>query len=207
MNNFLKTTLDLILDLPAEPIIAGIIIALLLALPGVGIYAALRRRGKEPAMALVGLAVVANLLGMVVASGYTRSASMAVRNPNSTRPPTRRQGGLPPRMPRSPEEFRPEVLQSKHLASRIFRDADVNLDGLLSADEAAAAASAFVRSVAGEDRDSIDPATLRELLRVGLRYSEFGPGRPVEDVRRGESRKAEPRSPKAVREGFVGAER
>jgi hypothetical protein len=188
--------LDSVLGLSAEPIIVGLIIALILALPILGVFAAFRRRGKDPAMALVGLAVVANLLGMIVASGYVRSTSTSGITPDSNRPPMRRGVGPPPRGFRGPEQQdRPEVSQSENLASRIMLDADVDRDGLLSAGEAAAAASAFVKSASVEDRESIDKATLRELLRLWLRHSQDAPGSPFDGFRSEAPQAEDRRSP------------
>ena len=187
MKNFLIATFDALLDMSPETIIAGVVMALLLTLPIAGVYAALRRVGKEPAMILMALAIVANVLGMVVASGYARSALTGRINRGSIRSGMPRDGGPPFGAPHWPEGGRGEGPRSTMMASLIFEDADVNRDGSLSADEAAAAASEFVKSVAGQDRDSIDSATLGESLRLRLRHQRADPGRPAEGLSPGKA--------------------
>jgi hypothetical protein len=195
MKSFLDAILNSVLDMSAPTILGWVFLALLLSSPIAGLYAALRGGRRNLAMPLMGLALVANLVGMVVASGHARSLSdanaRAVRTFAPRPPPPPPDGSSPP--PGGGPEFgRFEVPQSRSLGSRILAEADADHDSLLSPDEAAAAAAAFVRSAAVEGKESIDLATLRELLRLSLRKAGDDGGRAAgEDD--AASRKAPPK--------------
>src|SRR3954470_15020923 len=61
--------LDSVLAMPAEVVLGGVLLALLLALPVAGAYLAARRGKRDAAMTVVAASMVVNLVGMAIASG------------------------------------------------------------------------------------------------------------------------------------------
>jgi hypothetical protein len=174
MKDYLTAILDAITGMSPTTLIGGLLLALLLALPMALAYAGCRRKemeiemeiendaegnGDSRAMLLVVLAMVANLIGMAVASGHIAFLHKSNRAVANASPP-----GGPPGSQRPPGA-------SERRATRITRDifeaSDTNHDGLLSVDEAAMGAAVLIRA-AGEGKDSVDAQALSAALQQRL---------------------------------------
>ena len=179
MKDYLNAIFDTITGMSPTTVIGGLMLALLLALPMALAYAACRRKaagndaegeGDTHAMPLVMLAMVANLIGMAVASGYgafSLGLSRTAANP-SPPPPWASPGDRRP--PGPPEGM------AKGLTRDIFEASDANHDGLLSVDEATMAAAALIRTAAGEGKDTVDAEALSSALQERLRPPGRRPG-------------------------------
>ena len=177
MNNYLMAILDVISRMSSAAVISGFILAFLLASPMALAYAKCRRKeegndaeekeegndaeGKKEthAMLLVVMAMVANLIGMAIASGYStfsfRSAQLAAnQSPPRVGPRTQRPPGQPGGL-------------AGGVTRNIFETSDTNQDGLLSVDEATAAATALIR-IAGNGKDTADAQAIGAALQKHL---------------------------------------
>jgi hypothetical protein len=181
MNNYLMAIFDAISRMSSAAVISGFILAFLLASPMALAYAKCRRKeegndaeekaeekeegndaeGKKEthAMLLVVMAMVANLIGMAIASGYStftfRSAQLAAnQSPPRVSPRTQRPPGQPGGL-------------AGGVTRNIFETSDANHDGLLSVDEATIAATALIR-IAGNGKDTADAQAIGAALQKHL---------------------------------------
>jgi hypothetical protein len=190
MNDYLNAILDTITGMSPTTVIGGLILALLLALPMALAYAACRRKavgndaegkGDAHAMPLVMLAMVANLIGMAVASGYgaySLGMARAATNPSPPPPWVLPGDGRPPGPPDG---------LARGLTRDVFETSDANHDGLLSVDEATTAAAALIRTAAGEGKDTVDAEVLSAALRERLRPPGPRPGAAEEAIKKGQT--------------------
>src|SRR6266446_5046286 len=70
MNNYLRSTIDFLVERSPAEWIGGVFAALLLSLVLAGAYAVCRRKMGDATMPLIVLSLVVNLTGMVLAAGY-----------------------------------------------------------------------------------------------------------------------------------------
>ncbi len=156
---------NVLMDRSADELIGAVVIALALSLAATGLSMIGRRGAKKTAMPMIVLAFVANLVSMVLAAGHVaggKSRDKAVAHGGgvvlSVGPVHASAGAL--------------------LARKLFSKADADHDGLVSDDEAANAAAAFVREAAARPgRQSIDAETLESLLQNALATLPPPPGR------------------------------
>ena len=169
MKDYLNAILDTITGMPSAALIGGLLLSLFLALPMALAYAGFRRKesendaeanGDARAMPLVVLAMVANLIGMAAASGYSTYAHRSARSIANISPTWGAPGS--PRSPATAEG------RATRIARDIFDGSDVNKDGLLSVDEATKAAAELIRTAAGEGKDTVDAQTLSATLQKRL---------------------------------------
>jgi hypothetical protein len=162
MRPLFRSIAEGLMERTAEELIAGVFLALLLALAAGGAHTLARRKVKDTAMLVTILGLVANLVGIVLAAAYIR---MDVHRP-APAPSAGARGGE--------ARLRPTIGQIQSLAAEaiargVFEAADSDRDGRLSADEAAAASTRYLRAAearAGRpvDRDVI-AAEVRDLAR------------------------------------------
>jgi hypothetical protein len=157
MLDFLRSSLDAIVDRSPKELIGAVIISLTLSLAFAGLYALRRRTTSDRLTLMVVLSLGTNVAAMLVVLGYFTYAQnlkmKAVESVSHTRPPGPRGNGL-----------------ELHLSQRILDMADRDRDGSLSSQEATDAAALFVQtstSTSGQSR-RLDVSTLAEVLRGTL---------------------------------------
>lgn len=165
---YLNDVLDAVTAMPADAVIGGVFLALMLTSPLGLAYAVGRRRGKDVAMALVALATAANLIGMAIAAVHARHVE---NSPNAewARTPLD-SGALPqqsgPSGQRSRPPSRPRL--SDIIAARVtpslLSKGDTDHDGRLSTNEAAVAVAALIRSSASGKETSVDEREIRGMI-------------------------------------------
>lgn len=166
MDRYLESTVNMILDRSPEGLIGAILIALVLSLVVAGLYTLLHRRVSDASVLLTCLVLAANVAAMTIAGGYIQFARKGAGRSGGG--PAFRDGRfLPGAGPRGPG-----------MAGRILIAADANNDGVLSAEEATAAATRFVEEV-GHGKP-IDEETLRGAIRERLAPPGFFPPGPAE---------------------------
>jgi hypothetical protein len=154
--DFLATVGNTIVDRSSDELIGAVVIALGTALAMVGLYLVGRRKVSDNLTPLIALMIVGNLISMALAAGYV------VRARRNGRFPSR--GVAPARYPWHPSSPAPDLV----LLDTIFRAADKNHDGLISAEEASQSAAEVVRNSDSSGRGSVDSASLRALLQATL---------------------------------------
>ena len=116
----------------------GVFLALLLAMVGAGVYALARRKVKDTVPLLTVVCLIANLVAMIATAGYVRMRLRGTASrPNKGRPGRR-------------SARRRSATSRRGPAETIFQAADLDQDGKLSADEAAAASTRFVQMAEAE---------------------------------------------------------
>jgi hypothetical protein len=173
MSSWLSSSYDIMLEITSETLIGAMGLALALGVLVAGLDWLIRRKFREASTALVVLVMVSNLGVMLLAAGFVR------RTIGRAGPPGRSPAGR-----HQPNPFSPYPGPSPGpggLANRILRAADQDGDGKLTPDEAAAAASRFVKQ-AGQphDRESLDIRDLTDAILQRLNPAgELGPGPQV----------------------------
>ena len=149
MHNFLDALTNVVVDRSADELIGAVLVALGLALAFAGLDFITRRKARENRMPMIVLMIAANLASMALAAGYLvyhkKARGVSAHEANQT------------------AAVRLELM----LVESIFRAADKNGDGLLSSEEAAAAAADLVKEADHTGSGSIDAPTLEHALRPG----------------------------------------
>ncbi len=147
VGNYFVSLGNAVVDRSPDELIGAVIVALGLALAMAGLYQVGRRNFRENMMPMIALMIVANLLSMAVGAGYLAHVrgGKAVGPPHTIHPPF-------------------QHVTETFLVDAIFREADVNRDGLLSGDEASRAAGSFVRSVDPGGDGMLDPESLNQAI-------------------------------------------
>lgn len=146
MAAYLQTIYDLLFDLPAQVIIGGVMVGLVLSLILTGLYILLRRKAAEPMTLMAFLMLVGCTLSMAMAAGYMRYSRAARGIVGRGFYPAYR--ALPP------------VGPATFLSNRILSVADIDRDGRLSHEEASQAVVQFMQEADAERKGSLDSPTL-----------------------------------------------
>jgi hypothetical protein len=161
---YLDSVFNLVVDSSPQELIAGVLIALAIALVTSAGFAVGRRKVADPQVLQCLLVLVASLLSMTIAGGYVLHHEKRL----IAGPPDRPFHGHFA-LPHSPEV-------SRGLAKIIFVSADTNKDDRLSPEEAASAAETFVQTIDKGGEGSIGLYMLADAIR-------FLPGpHPMEQV-------------------------
>jgi hypothetical protein len=150
---YLDSVFNLVVDSSPQELIAGVLIALAIALVTSGGLAIGRRKVADQQVLQCLLVLVASLLSMTIAGGYVLHNEKRLTAGPNDRPS---HGHFPP--PHSPEA-------GLGLARIIFDSADTNKDGRLSPEEAASAAETFVQTKDKGGEGSISVYTLADSVR------------------------------------------
>ena len=168
MRRYLDSIALFLQERTAEELIVGVFLALLLAVFGANIHDLARRKVKDTVTLLTVVCLVANLIAMVATAGYVR---MRVRGGNFSNP-----SNTVVRPPMSRGQIRDLTIEV--LARTTLRGADLDRDGKLSADEAAAVAARFVRVVEAEAGRPVDWESLALGIKSRVRVFEAPPVDP-----------------------------
>jgi hypothetical protein len=160
MISWFQSATGLVMDLPAQRSVEGIMIALLLAAATASLYGRLRRNKKD-ALALLTTLILAGNVSLMLVAGTAVGRSF-------------RTGVLP--MYRTPASSMSlgqgtEPRPRGAFAERLMAEADENHDGRLAPDEAGRAASRLIREL-DENKEGSIPL---ESLDAGLRRSGWLP--------------------------------
>jgi hypothetical protein len=162
---YLDSVFNLVVDSSPQELIAGVLIALAIALVTSAGFAVGRRKVADPQVLQCLLVLVASLLSMTIAGGYVLHNEKRLTAGPAPDRPFRGHFALP---------HSPEV--SRGLAKIIFVAADTNKDDRLSPEEAASAAETFVQTIDKGGEGSIGLYMLADAIR-------FLPGpHPMEQV-------------------------
>jgi hypothetical protein len=153
---YIESVIDALAERTAQELIAALMIALTLSLILSGLYI-LGKRKTSDALALMSiLTLLGCTVSMALAAGYVQ-LTLRGGQPSAGRVVDADHRDLPPT---NPESF---------LAQRLFKESDLDGDGLISGEEAARAAELFVRQADPSGKGMIDRQTLRMVLRPYLR--------------------------------------
>ena len=167
MRQYLDSISRFLQERGAEELIVGVFLATLLAAATAGLHALLRRKMSDTVTVTTLTCLVANLLAMALTAGYARMVLKGPSNPHQGFPMTR------PRL--GPAQIRELAYESA--ARVIVQASDVDNDGRLSADEAAAAAARFIRLAEADSGQPIHWEALGFAIKTRLRGTD---PRPIE---------------------------
>jgi hypothetical protein len=142
LTDFFAALGNAVLDRSPDEVIGAVIFALALSLVMAGLYYVGRRNLRENLMPMIVLMLVANLVSIAVGAGYLT----LVKKKTTGRMTGARYGNV--------------VGSEAMWTEAIFRAADLNRDGLLTAEEASRAAEQFVRTAVGGAKGAIDSESL-----------------------------------------------
>ena len=167
MLRFWEGLKNVLIDRSAQELIVALTIALALSLVVTGLYNLGRRKIHDGVMLMTGLVLMACIVSMLLAAGFlTRSRNVYLRSIErdaATR-------GM---------RVRPGPGIELPLARWIFDLADRDQDGSLSDEEAADAASRFIRMNSKDRKQPLDAEALAQVLRANLLppFEPMPPGR------------------------------
>jgi len=156
MADYLASLGNALVDRSPDELIGAVLIAVTLALALAGLFWIGRRKFSDVLMPVTVLMIVGNVVAMTITAGYLLRLKKPAQRPSYRTA----SGDFPP--------GHPPLWPDPVWVETLFRVADKNQDGLVSADEASVAAADFVRKADLRGRGAVDGVSLGILMHAVL---------------------------------------